>query len=140
MNERVVEFPKTKPLGSLWILIFIFNFLLSLPDFTLTIKNRQTDQLGLAVVGPVLKLKKGVRNQAVQQSRPEAWLAAAAALVIVGCRFRRFMAGMVTKWAWFVNEMNEQRVNILRWFIKIQDGVGIVHGKMHTGGKDDQKD
>ncbi|MBK8934182.1 MAG: hypothetical protein IPM76_18080 [Chloroflexi bacterium] len=62
MNERVVEFPKTKPLGSLWILIFIFNFLLSLPDFTLTIKNRQTDQLGLAVVGPVLKLKRGAES------------------------------------------------------------------------------
>ncbi len=50
------------------------------------------------------------------------------------------MAGMVTKWAWFVNEVNEQWVNILQWFIKIQDAVGIVHEKWHTGGKDDQKD
>jgi len=36
-------------------------------------------------------------NQAAQQSRPMVWPAAAAALVVVGCRFTRFMVGMVTK-------------------------------------------
>lgn len=47
-------------------------------------------------------------NQAAQQSRPEVWLAAAAAaLVMVADRFTLIMGGMVAKSSGFVNERHK---------------------------------
>jgi len=79
-------------------------------------------------------------NQAAQQSRPEVWPAAAAALMDVVSRFRRFMGRMVTKSVWFVNELDEQPVSVWPAFIKIQDLARMVGAFRQSGGKHDGKD